>query len=274
MRSRWLLLLTAALVCSSSLFPAVGLGQATGDQGPTRDQARLVFTVSAGAVAGKQLWSSSPQAIQFIDPADTFALGRRIRSTLAVGFGGAYFPGENLGFSVEGFLLGLGFEDSCQQLFSSGSTDVATVCRSLQGKTKAATSVTLSGGSIFRVNSRKSISPYARVNLGLVFSNQSSLRTVGQFPTSMGLADLIVYSDDKDSRIDPSAALGLGFTAAIAQGYQLRWEVRDNIVGVQRVTGTVPNAGSIPPHERVFKHLFSMTIGFDVVLERRRGRRY
>jgi hypothetical protein len=252
----------------------VVLGQAAGDEGPTGDQARLVFTVSAGAVGGKQLWSSSPQAIQFTDPADTFALERRIRSTLAVGFGGAYFPGENLGLSVEGFLLGLGFEDSCQHLFSSGSADVATVCRSLQGKRKAATSVALSAGSIFRVNSRKLLSPYARLNLGLVFSNQSSLRTVGQFPTPMGVADLIVYSDNRDSRIDPSAALGVGFTAAVAKGYQLRWEVRDNIVGVQRVTGTVPETGSIPPHERVFKHLFSMTIGFNVVLERRRGRRY
>jgi len=69
-------------------------------------------------------------------------------------------------------------------------------------------------------------------------------------------------------------ALGVGFTAAVAKGYNLRWEVRDNITGVQRVTGTIPVAGFVPPHSRVFKHLFSMTVGFDVVLERRRGRRY
>ena len=58
------------------------------------------------------------------------------------------------------------------------------------------------------------------------------------------------------------------------RGIQLRWEVRDNIVGIQRVTGTTPIAGFVPPHERVFKHLFSMTVGFDVVLERRKGERY
>ena len=58
------------------------------------------------------------------------------------------------------------------------------------------------------------------------------------------------------------------------KGINLRWEVRDNIAGVQRVTGTIPIAGFVPPHERVFKHLFSMTVGFDVVLERRKGRRY
>ncbi|MDF3053848.1 MAG: hypothetical protein K0S19_1953, partial [Geminicoccaceae bacterium] len=30
----------------------------------------------------------------------------------------------------------------------------------------------------------------------------------------------------------------------------------------------------VPPHKLVFKHLFSMTFGFDIILERRRGRRY
>jgi hypothetical protein len=268
MRIRKLLLLLAALGASGAL-PSLAAGQAT------RDQSSLVFTVSAGWVGGSHLWSSSPQAIQFINPADTFGVDRRIRSTLAVGFGGVYFPGENIGLTVESFLIGLGFEDSCQHVFSSGQSDVAEVCQSIQGKKKAATSVILSGGAMFRSNSRKLISPYARINLGLVLSQQSSLRTFGEFVNDSGqIEDLFVYSDDHDSRVDPSLALGVGFTAAIAKGYNLRWEVRDNITGVQSVTGTIPIAGFVPPHERVFKHLFSMTVGFDVVLERRKGRRY
>lgn len=268
MRTRRLLALLAGLTGTAAVSQPAS-GQATGDQ------ARLVFTVSAGAVGGSRLWSSSPQAVQFVSPADTFGLTRRIRSTLAAGFGGAYFPGENLGFTVEGFLIGLGFEDGCQQLFSSGSSEVAEVCESIQGKKKAATSVILSGGTILRFNSRKLLSPYGRVNLGLALSNQSSLRTSGQFVNSSGrIEDLFVYSDDHNSRVDPSLAIGAGFTAAVAKGYNIRWEIRDNIVGVQRVSGTIPIAGFVPPHERVFKHLFSMTVGFDVVLERRKGRRY
>jgi hypothetical protein len=267
MRTRRLVLL--AVLVGAGAFPSLVSGQATGDQ------SRLVFTVSVGAVGGSRLWSSSPQAVQFIVPADTFALQRRIRSTLAAGFGGAYFPGENIGFTVEGFLIGLGFEDSCQHLFSSGASEIAEVCESIQGKKKAATSVVLSAGTIFRLNSRKLFSPYGRVNAGLVLSNKSSLRTAGQFLNSSGqIEDLFVYSDDHNSRVDPSLALGVGFTAAVAKGYSLRWEVRDNITGVQRVTGTIPIAGFVPPHERAYKHLFSMTVGFDVVLERRKGRRY
>jgi opacity protein-like surface antigen len=249
-------------------LPGPALAQATGDQ------ARLIFTVSAGAAAAKDLWSVGAQPVQFVTPADTLALGRRIRSTLVVGFGGSYFPGENLGLAVEGFRIGLGFEDSCRLAFSSGSGDVATACQSIQGATKAATAVILSAGPVFRVNSRKLVSPYARGNIGISFSTQSSLRTIGQYPTSEGTATLVVYDDESDSRIAPAFALGAGFTAAVAKGYQLRWEVRDNIVGVQTVTGPTPQPQVVPPHKLVFKHLFSMTIGFSVVLERRRGRRY
>jgi hypothetical protein len=268
MSTRRLLVLLPTLIAGGALYSPAS-GQATGDQ------SRLVFTVSAGVVGGTRLWSSAPQAVQFINPADTFALTRRIRPSLAFGFGGVYFPGENLGFTVEGFLIGLGFEDSCRQVFSSGSSAVAEVCQSIQGKKKAATSVILSGGTLLRFNSRKLFSPYGRVNAGLVLSNQSSLRTAGQFVNSSGrIEDLFVYSDDHNSRVDPSLALGAGFTVAVAKGYNLRWEVRDNITGVQRVTGTIPIAGFVPPHGRVFKHLFSMTVGFDVVLERRKGRRY
>jgi hypothetical protein len=240
----------------------------------TKDQARLMFTVSGGVVIGRHLWFVGAQPVQFTTPADTFGLSRRIRSNISVGFGGTYFPGERLGLAVEGTLVGLGFEDQCRLVFSSGSTDVAQACQSIQGATKSASSVVLSAGPVFRVNSRSLISPYARANVGLVFSSQSSIRTIGRFPSPGGTVDLIVYEDDHDSRVEPAFGLGAGFTAVVGKGYQLRWEVRDNIVGVQRVSGSTPQRGMVPPHELEFKHLFSMMIGFDVVLERRRGRRY
>jgi opacity protein-like surface antigen len=191
-----------------------------------------------------------------------------------VGFGGTYFSGENLGLSVEGFLIGLGLQDNCRQVFSSGSGDIASVCRSLQGREKPASAVTLSVGPVFRFNSRKLVSPYVRANVGFTLSNQSSIRTSGEFPTDSGPSTIVVYSDDKNSRIDPSLMLGAGVSMALSKGSQLRWEIRDNMVGIQKVTGTIPVAGFVPPHKRVFKHLFSMSIGFDIILERRRGRRY
>jgi hypothetical protein len=240
----------------------------------TKDQARLIFTVSGGVVLGTDLWEVDAQPVQFITPTDTMALGRKIRSTLAIGFTGTYFPGDNLGIAAEGFLIGLGFEDSCRMVFSSGAADVISACQSIQGATKSASAVSLSAGPVYRFNSRNLLSPYFRANLGVVFSNQSSIRMVGHFPTSEGIADLIIYDDDHESRVEPQLGLGAGFTAAIAPGYQLRWEFRDNITGVQKVTAASPEARTVPPHEVAFKHLFSLSIGFDVVLERRKGRRY
>jgi hypothetical protein len=263
MRSRELL--TLILILSST---------ATHAEAQIKDQARLVFTVSAGVVVGGDLWSVNNQPVQFTAVPDTFAIGRQVRTTLALGFGGSYFPGEHLGWSVEGFLTGLGFEDSCRLAFSSGSGEAATACQSIQGATKSATAVTLSGGPIYRFNSQSLFSPYARANLGLVISNQSSIRTIGRFPTAEGTAERIIFADDHDSRIAPSLALGVGFTAAVSPGYQLRWEIRDNITGIQEVTGSTPQSDLVPPHKLTYKHLFSLTIGFDVVLERRRGRRY
>jgi opacity protein-like surface antigen len=260
-------LLCAGLL-GTAICPSLAPAQAT------RDEARLLLGVSLGAATGSELWSIGAQPIQFIVPADTFALARRIRSNLVVGFSGTYFSGENLGLAVEGFLIGLGLEDNCRQVSSSGSGDIAAVCRSLQGRQKPASAVTLSVGPVFRINSRKALSPYMRANVGFTLSNQSSIRTSGEFPTDSGPSTIVVYSDERNSRIDPSFMLGAGVTMALSKGSQLRWEIRDNIVGIQKVTGSIPVAGFVPPHKRIFKHLFSMSIGFDIILERRRGRRY
>jgi hypothetical protein len=86
---------------------------------------------------------------------------------------------------------------------------------------------------------------------------------------------LTIYDDDNHgTRLRPAFLLGVGTTIATSPAYQLRWEIRDNIVGVQKVTGPVGLVGSVPPSNTVYKHLFSVLVGLDVVLERVRGRRY
>ena len=117
-------------------------------------------------------------------------------------------------------------------------------------------------------------SPYFRGNLGLVFSNQTLIRMVGHFPTIEGQADLVVYDDDHESRVDPQFALGAGFTVAIAPGYQLRWEIRDTLPACRLSRPQPLRPVPFLPTRWRSKHLFSLSIGFDVVLERRKGRRY
>ena len=244
----------------------------------TQDQARIAFTVMGGYVLSERLWTVDRQPVADAPlPSDTFAIGRRIRSTPSFGFSGIYFPGDHLGYVGEAYLIGLGFEDSCSLVYASGSTRNRQACANLDQAEKAATAVALNGGLIYRVASRAIVSPYVRVAAGLLFTTQSSIRTIGEFPSVSNpgeLADAVIYPDNGDSRMSPTGVLAIGFTSAMGKGYQIRWELRDNIAPVRAVTGATALDGIFPPVATRIKHLISVNIGFDVVLERRRGRRY
>jgi hypothetical protein len=129
---------------------------------------------------------------------------------------------------------------------------------------------------MYRVMSRRIISPYARVNAGLVISQHSTVQMDGFFSDSASdEVRFTVYDDPDRAQATPVLGVGVGFTAALGRGYQLRWELRDNIVGLDRVTAPTFGTPNLEPsHKRGFKHVWSVTFGFDVVLERRRGRRY
>ncbi|MEO8199934.1 MAG: hypothetical protein ABI679_05365 [Gemmatimonadota bacterium] len=268
MRNRWMVL--AALAAGSAAAPLLAQR--------TADQARLSLGLAAGATAGTSLWSISGQPI--FDGAslnDTMLISRRLRGSLAVVFHGTYFPGENWGVTGEAMLLGLGTEDDCRLTFASGSSRNSQVCNSIRGHSSPASAVSLSAGVLYRVWSRHVFSPYARVNGGLVVSQHSSIQTDGFFqsPSEVEPTRATVFDDPTRARVVPVVGVGMGFTAAVGHGYQLRWELRDNITGVEKVTGPTSGAPNLePPHKLSYRHIVSVTFGFDVVLERRRGRRY
>ncbi len=254
----------------------------TGAEAQTRDQARLVLTVSPGYMLGNDLWRVTNQPLVDAEAGgavvDLVNLSRRIRSTLGVSFAGAYFPGDHWGFTGEAFLVGLGFNDACGLRTSTGSLQNALVCEAIDGTEKAASAVVLSGGLIYRIYSRQTISPYARLSAGAALSSQSSIRVSGSIDEpadgSSEEVEVPVYTDASDTRLTPSLGLGVGFTAVLAPGYQIRWELRDQITGVHVVDGPTALTPAEPQSSLAFRHLFGMTIGLDVVLERRRGRRY
>jgi hypothetical protein len=243
----------------------------------TADQARLSLGLSAGATTGTTLWSISGQPIFTSSVAvDTVLLSRKTRGALAVVFHGTYFPSEHWGFTGEGMLIGLGMEDHCELSFSSGSSRGAEICNTINGQDTPGSAVALSVGSLYRIMSRRVISPYARLSAGLVISQHSTIQTDGFFSDSSAEeVRFTVYDDPGQAHATPVFGLGVGFTAALGRGYQLRWELRDNIVGLDQVTAPTFGTPNLePPQNRGWKHVWSVTFGFDVVLERRRGRRY
>lgn len=243
----------------------------------TADQARLVFSVGLGqTTGGGQVWSVGKQPFQ----RDTFAISRAFRPSFNVSFGATYFPGNNLGFNAEAFLLGLGTRDGCTIVAAVQplAWDTRQGCRSLNSKERGTASGALSLGVVYRVLSRAAIYPYVRANLGMVVSQESFLGAVVTIPDSLNRqppADQFIYIDDSPANIQPYLSFGGGVVTALSRGFQMRFEVRDNWVRVPVVTG--PTSGSpafTPPTSTQGRHVLSFQFVFDIILERKRGRRY
>jgi hypothetical protein len=236
------------------------------------DQSRIIFTISGAYIGGRGLWTVPNQPVQ--DPpafVDTFNLNRSIAANFGAGFSGAYFPSGNVGITADFLLLGLGYDDACRITNTPESLRNLEVCDDIDEQDKSAAAVTIGVGGNFRFFPREFISPFARANVGILIANQSSILVQGV--SNEGVL-LTIYDDEKRESVTPAFALGVGATMQISRGYHLRWEVRDNIVGIDAVTGPTDAPRFVPPHEQVFKHMFSVLIGIDVVLERDRGRRY
>jgi hypothetical protein len=242
----------------------------------TRDRPTLIFTVSLAYLDGLNLWSVAdqpvPDASGNVPLIDHFALRRDVKRTIGGGFSGTYYKGRHLGITAEAFLLGLGYDDGCRLVAPAESQANVERCNSIEQKERSAASVVTSAGLLYRIASDEFISPFVRATAGVLINNQSPLFVVAQ---QQNTAEVIIYADENlGTRIRPAFTLGVGTTIAAGRGYQLRWEVRDNIVGIQAVTGPASGRGLVPPHETVYKHMFSLNVGFDVILERVRGRRY
>ncbi len=242
----------------------------------TRDRPTLIFTVSGAYLDGVGLWTVPNQPVADLSDGDNplvdnYVLSRNIKRTIGAGFSATYYRGKNLGLTAEAFLLGLGYDDTCRLQQPAQSALNVQRCASIDERQRSAAAVTTSIGAIYRVASDEFISPFARASVGVLVNNQSPLLVVGE----ASQAELIIYNDDNTgTRLRPAFGLGVGTTIAAGKGYQLRWEIRDNIVGIQQVTGPSPERGQVPPHKTAYKHIFSLNVGFDVILERQRGRRY
>ncbi len=261
------------LLSSLSLLLALsGAAQTLAAQ--TADQARLIFTLGFGMTAkSSTLWSVGKQPFQ-VEPGiiDTLSVSRDFRRSLNVILSGTYFPGDHLGFNVEAQLIGLATEDKCDIRSSQGSIITFDLCNSLDREQRSATSAAISGGVIYRIGSRQPIHPYIRSNVGIMITQQSFIKTRGF--VGLDEAQLTLYDDRDPATIQPYVSFGGGVVAVIGRGYQFRAEVRDNWVRIPTVTGATARQGTVPPNAIRGKHVLSMTIGFDVVLERKRGRRY
>lgn len=263
-RSHALALLTLLAV----LPTAQGTAQAT------RDQSRLVLGVSVGYIGGTDLWSVSEQPIiTNTEATDVFRLKRSIRSNVTFIGQATWYSSANLGFTGEIAYIGLGTRDACGLVAASGDPLNRLVCRTLDGNERPASATSLGVGVNFRPASRASLQPYVRAVTGLALVPRNTVRTVatiGQF----GDTAFTIYPGNNGTDTKLTGTVAAGFATSASPGYQFRIELRNTWVQLPIVTGPTVYQGEIPPTRTAWKSLPSLVVGFDIVLEKRRGRRY
>lgn len=243
----------------------------------TEDQAQLLFTMALTYTGGTDLWSVQGQPILVPPPGigvDELDLARNINGSIGLLFSGMYFPKPALGIVGEAFFMGVGLEDECAVASPNPSTRTQQACASINGAAKSSSAVLLSLGPVFRVASDRPLSPYLRAQIGILVSNLSPIQMGGMISTPGGNFELLIYDDPSDTRVTTAFVFGAGFTAVLGKGWQLRTEVRDNVVSIATVTSPTSPGVYTPEIANEWKNLFSIVIGADIVLEKKRGRRY
>lgn len=242
----------------------------------TNDDARLTLGISIGYIGGQKLWDVPSQSIASVfDSPDIFHLHREIHSDFTISGHGTYFRGPHIGFTGEFTYAGLGNLDACNVIQDSGDLELVAACNALQGSEASASTTFVQGGLVIRPFARSLLQPYFKGLVGLAFTPSS---TIAMESIYGAIADtnlvLTIYKDDNWKEIRATWTAAIGVSTAPSSGYQLHIEARESWLPLGVVTGPTSGQGFMPPNKSVLKGFTSVLIGFDIVLEKRRGRRY
>lgn len=253
----------------------------------TGHQPNLLITIVGGAGAGHGLWTVEHQPICVIGGGgacttnyDTLRISRQIGSSLVLGVAATYFPWPNAGFHAEVSYLGLPLDDSCAGVSYAGSTNAGDtaernrqMCDDIQARAGFGGAISVFVGATLRAAARGTISPYVRGSIGIVNHARSTIDVVGAFDDGTGAQERQVILDPSPRHTSTMFGVAAGFSSPLGSGYQFRFEVRDVVTSLERVAGPANGIAIAPVSTRTYHH-FAFTLGFDVVLERSRGRRY
>jgi len=258
-------------------FALLALAGASSAAAQTKQQPTILLTIFAGAGTGHGLWVVEKQPLQVLGTSqyDTLRLSQEISPSVIVGASGTYFPYRHLGFHVEMSYVGFPVDGGCRGVFFHPDFENKNeqTCADIQERGPDGGSIAILAGVTLRAASGRSLSPYGRVNFGIVNQSRSTIAMDGGFVTAGGVAVRQVIADPKPQRTVVTFGAAVGFTRLISPGYQFRWEVRDAILPMRRLTGPANPLGVGPTASRRYHH-FSLILGLDVVLEKKRGRRY
>lgn len=259
----------------------------------TGPQPTLVLTMSVGVVTGHSLWRVSKQPLCVMNPDqvqcsslyDTLTVSRSIGSSLTGGLSGTLYPSPHIGLQLDVSYLGMSLQNGCLGPATYVSDPAASpdtgdvhrnrqICDNIQASSVAASALGLHAGVVLRAAPRGSLSPYLRVGAGLTSLSRSTVAIEGEFIDQHGvLFSKALIVDARPKETSASYVFGVGLTSSLGPGYQFRLEVRDVLATQSRVDGPATGLGLAPSSSKLYHHI-ALTMGLDVVLERKRGRRY
>jgi hypothetical protein len=273
-----------------SVTLALGLAAASGAaQTPSRPT--LVLTIFAGASTGNALWDVERQPFCVLQGSgsvqscstiyDTLRLTRDVTSSLIAGAGATYFAGPHLGYTAEIFYLGLPLDDGCTGVFFNVDPQAdpnyggrnEQLCLNISQASLSTSAVAFFGGVTLRAGASKVVSPYVRGSIGIVTYTSGTIEMSGVFVDGGNIQGRAVYVDNKPKQTAFSQQVAGGFTVRLGPGYQFRFELRDVVVPLKRVTGPSDDFLRPPTTTKTFHHV-ALTFGLDVILEQGRTRRY
>lgn len=267
-------------------FPCVLIALATASPAAaqTRPQATLALTIFGGAIGGHTLWRVDRQPLELRGAApnfvatgqyDTLTLVRTVGSSLLLGASATLYRSSHVGFQMELAYLSLPLENSCSGVFYNTDAENKNqqLCNNLAGTTFSASGIAAYLGLNLRAASRGAFSPYARAGFGLTSLSHSPTAVAGLFTSQGGVYVRDIILDPNPEKTSLSYLVGVGLTTPLGTGYQVRLELRDVLARLSRVDGPADDAGTAPTSTRTYHHL-ALSIGLDVVLEQKRGRRY
>ncbi len=245
----------------------------------------LVFSISAGLTRGGALWSlDRQQAPAPGGEVDTLALGRRLRPGLTATVGAAYYRSRHFGYTAEMGYFGVGSESRCTPVvpYKPDAENLnQQACTRAQGGHVPTSAVGVLGGATIRFTPPMFAQPYVRAGFGLAIYGNSFVQTsgdvVGPSCTSPdGVCRRFFLDESKRREMGWLAVLAAGASVPINRAYRAHIEVRDLVTALPEVTGPAPltSVRPVPPTTTRTRHVLVLTAGFDIVLERRRGRRY
>ncbi len=241
-------------------------------------QPTLIITVYGGVGSGHQMWDVDRQPLLLrnatSNPPDTIQLNRQATSTFMLGGVFQIFPRGALGFSVDVGYRALSLDDTCAPVVPfQADPDLLnqTLCENITAQSPGGSVVTLGGSGIVRVAPGGFISPYLRLGANLSFTTTSTIEVAA--PDEVGGILRVVIRDDNPRRNSAGFLAAGGVMVRLGAAYQLRLEFRDDMTVFERVVGPANNVAIAQTATHLY-HNLGLAVGFDVLLEQRRTRRY